>query len=292
MMRRLLLPPFLAVAICLIPVATHAEMLLTGGHYDITVRPDGQIYIDDDGVVGLQDSVIFTPDNSRPLVHNDQPTQQDLSYPGQTRFVRYEGDDWEFVGVQPGEMFWRLPRHGSLARQDGNWAVPFPGFALHDDDIGAGAVWEDIGDRPTYVVHGVTAPEGGHFALYNTFLSTVENESGRLETLHEVWAQTFDNEWDSDNGWNVAGPRNWPPHGHAAWAFSKPGDYEITIRAFHTDFGVDGFADGTLRFHVVPEPATWAMLLSGAVVVAVPAARRWRRGRKAAAEQETAAQQA
>lgn len=58
-------------------------------------------------------------------------------------------------------------------------------------------------------------------------------------------------------------------HGHLFWGFSAPGDYVIELRAsgVHATDGAVGSDPAGYRFQVVPEPATGALLVLGAVLL-------------------------
>lgn len=58
-------------------------------------------------------------------------------------------------------------------------------------------------------------------------------------------------------------------HAHYFWGFSEPGDYEVLLSAsgVHAKDGAVASDPAGYRFHVVPEPATETLLLTGAALV-------------------------
>ena len=135
-----------------------------------------------------------------------------------------------------GEPVWILP-----AKE--NPQLPFLGLAA--EEIGGGVFEDDILELS---LSGLSGP--GHFALY-----TVDGFG-----TPTVLMNTRDGISGADTADIIAGS-----HGHANWAFSAAGDYELTFTASGTPTGGTPLgATATFSFQAVPEPGTAALAVLGA----------------------------
>lgn len=143
---------------------------------------------------------------------------------------------FSFLGT-PGETIYLLPATE-------NPALPFLGLAA--EEIAAG-IFE--GNTLSLSLTDYAGP--GEFALF-----TVDAFG-----TPTVLMNTRDGLDGSDRATLLAGS-----HGHANWAFSAPGDYDLTFTASGTLAGGGGPVTSdpaTFRFTVVPEPGTTTLLLIG-----------------------------
>ena len=128
---------------------------------------------------------------------------------------------FEFIGLTPGEPFWRLPQSTVV-----NSKSLFLGMAaelMNSSDIARLDTWNPNDPRGANFnfkwlklnLRDVRGPSGGHFSLW---------QEGSPPT---VWMSTFENGvTDSDAYYQIPGS-----HDHFAWRFTKPGLYEIDIQA-------------------------------------------------------------
>ncbi len=124
-----------------------------------------------------------------------------------------------------------------------NPALPFLGLAAEEVEPGLFA-----GDLLTLTLTGAAGP--GEFALFTV-------DAFGSPTVH---MNTRDGITAADHTTLLAGS-----HGHANWAFSAPGDYDLTFVASGTLEGGGSVSSdpATFRFTVVPEPGPAALLVLG-----------------------------
>lgn len=146
---------------------------------------------------------------------------------------------FSFLGA-PGDTVYILPTIE-------NPALPFLGLAA--EEIAPGLF---VGNVLTLTLTGATGP--GEFALFT--VDAFGNPTVHMNTRDGVDA--------NDKTTLLAGS-----HGHANWAFSAPGDYDLTFVASGTLEGGGPVSSepGTFRFTVVPEPRTAALFVLGTVLL-------------------------
>lgn len=140
-----------------------------------------------------------------------------------------------FLGA-PGDPLYLLP--AAL-----NPALPFLGLAA--EEVGTGLFQ---GNVLTLTLAGAVGP--GEFALFT--VDAFGSPSVRMNTRDGVTA--------ADHITLLAGS-----HSHANWAFSAPGDYDLTFVASGTLEGGTSVSSepATFRFTVVPEPSPAALAALG-----------------------------
>jgi surface-anchored protein len=109
-----------------------------------------------------------------------------------------------------------------------------------------------LNDRITLSLAGVTGP--GQFALYEVDAFGTPS----------VFMNSADGITDADRVDLLAGT-----HRHANWAFTMPGEYEVSFRASGTLADGLAFTQSDVvayNFSVVPEPNAWSLLLLGGAV--------------------------
>ncbi len=146
---------------------------------------------------------------------------------------------FSFLGP-PGSPVYLLP-------STENPELPFLGLAAEEVDSGIFA-----GNTLNLTLVNFSGP--GEFALF-----TVDAFGAP-----SVKMNTRDGVDDSDFATVLAGS-----HGHANWAFSAPGDYELTLLSSGTlGGGAPAAAEpGTFTFRVVPEPGTAELLSLSALLL-------------------------
>ncbi len=125
-----------------------------------------------------------------------------------------------------------------------NPALPFLGLAAEEVEPGLFA-----GNLLTLTLTGAAGP--GEFALFT--VDAFGSPTVHMNTRGGITA--------ADHTTLQAGS-----HGHAQWAFTAPGDYDLTFVASGTLEGGGGSVSSepaTFRFTVVPEPAPAALLILG-----------------------------
>lgn len=144
-----------------------------------------------------------------------------------------------FLGA-PGDTVYILPSNE-------NPALPFLGLAAEEVPPG---LFQN--DTLTLTLTGASGP--GEFALFT--LDAFGVPSVRMNTRDGVDV--------NDKVTLLAGS-----HGHANWAFSAMGDYELTFVASGTlvGGGTINSEAGTFRFTVVPEPNAGVLLVLGTVLL-------------------------
>lgn len=144
-----------------------------------------------------------------------------------------------FLGA-PGDTVYLLPTVE-------NPALPFLGLAAEEIESGLFQ-----GDTLTLSLTGASGP--GEFALFA--VDAFGTPTVLMNTRDGVDA--------SDRAALRAGS-----HGHANWAFSAPGDYDLTFVASGTLEGGGPLSSepGTFRFTVVPEPSPAALLALGTLLL-------------------------
>lgn len=170
--------------------------------------------------------------------------------------IGQEGDwasDWrnvpESLGLVQGDKFWNLP-------ETFEGGIPFLGIGAEEVPKG---VFQN--NRIRLALVDMVAPEDGEFTLWAAGAN--------------VRMQTFNGIDESSDYVDVDAT----VHGHWNWAFSKPGDYYLTLRASGTLVEGGQFLETTDTFHfqVVPEPSAITLVGVGlGTVVCVGAARRRR----------------
>ncbi len=145
------------------------------------------------------------PPNNAVILLKDQPFQ-----PG-NRLLRPEPEEWNFIGVGPGEPFWCIPQN--------SWNGVWQGFSFcsgcsvffeEDPRVNATGNWRVVSlKNKRYLGRGT-----GHYSTWS------QGAFGELTT----WMTTVD-------GINPAQDRYWigGDHAHPATGFSDLGLYEITI---------------------------------------------------------------
>lgn len=155
-----------------------------------------------------------------------------------------------FLGM-PGAPVWILP---AVEHPD----LPFLGLAAEEIESGLFA-----GDTLRLTLNAVSGP--GAFALYR-----VDGFGQPTLFMRSADGITSDDFIDIPAG----------SHGHANWAFTAPGDYELTFTASGTPVGGTGIAAvGTFKFQAVPEPGVMALLGLGGAALG------WRRRRASGARE-------
>jgi surface-anchored protein len=180
-------------------------------------------------------------------VHQEEPVDQEFA-PGEAVFsigpastaVSPGGPFTSFLG-NAGTPVWVL-------RTTENEQLPFLGFGTEE------LTASDWSDNIRLSLKAVRGP--GTFSVWGV--------SGF--GAPDLKMSTVDGITDDDRLLLVPGS-----HGHFNVGFSAPGDYLVTLEASGTHF-IDGLRTSdpaTYRFQVIPEPSTWALTLTGAVVGAL-----------------------
>jgi len=160
--------------------------------------------------------------------------------PQSVQIPRPDGTEWNFLGVAAGEPVWIFSQQSQLG-------VPFLGF----DTAKAG------GGTGTYTLANVTVrPPNGEVSLF---------QLGGFGTPGAVYWSTAEVGVDA-----VTVPAG--THVHYAFAFTKPGYYELPL--IGTGSGFSGEATGTLAFQVVPEPSSVLLAVAGLAATGLAVRRR------------------
>jgi len=124
-----------------------------------------------------------------------------------------------------------------------NPELPFVGLAAEEVESGV-----FVGNNLRLTLSGYQGP--GEFALFTV-------DAFGSPTAH---MNTRDGLSGADHVNIAAGS-----HAHANWAFSTPGDYSLTFIASGTLAGGGAIESdpATFAFTVIPEPHTWALLVTG-----------------------------
>ena len=160
--------------------------------------------------------------------------------------TRQEGSEFDFIGVEAGEPVWILP-------QNRNPDIAYPGFAVDRTDNGTFARYFESDPRidaerdwVKIELVEVRGPEGAHFGSY----STIERQAGELVG---VWMSTSDGITPDDAFWQREGG-----HSHANFFFTKPGVYEVDLKASgFIDVNDNRVFDPGLDVFTESEPATF-----------------------------------
>jgi surface-anchored protein len=203
-------------------------------------------------------------------IHYD-PTDEDLD-PATTTLralsqaieARPAGSNYNFIGVNPGDAYWRLPQS-----QSDNPEVLYLGFGADDIDDADGAhvkSWSPTDSRVSgpgkwfkVQMNSLTGPTGGKMSMWESTLSGPK-----------VWMATSDGITTGDGGdstYVLLGG-----DAHYNWGFTLPGIYEatFTVSGFDTDGSAVTSDPTTYTFDVqaVPEPASIGLLAgSGAILL-------------------------
>jgi surface-anchored protein len=167
-----------------------------------------------------------------------KPDEIVIVVPNSAVFARPAGTAWFFLGNAPGDDTWHLPQSGTDAE---TFASPFLGIGAEEAATG---VFQN--DRLYLTLIEVDGP--GHFSLYKVSFG-----------LPVVYMADSDGIFADDRVTVQAGG-----HGHYNMAFSQAGDYRITFEASALSVEGDRLThQAVFHFHVIPEPATLALLLAG-----------------------------
>jgi len=195
---RLTLSMMLAIAATTLPLAAHQRTLLDFGHLDL----DWTFSNDEWTAKAVWDEVwpeLELEPNEAVLVAKDKP------YPSEgSRTIRETGSQWEFIGVNAGEPFWRLPSGA------GSNPILEPGFATYGVQSGPGPVRINLANV-TFHGGGV-----GHVSVYTGGDNTPVN-------LHMTTTDGID-----ANDFYLMGRGD---HRHVNWAFSAKGVYKVSLTA-------------------------------------------------------------
>lgn len=200
-------------------------------------------------------------------VHNETDNPPDgieyspdeaLLYGGKnTRTNRSASSAFDFIGVGPGQQYWRLPQSQAPG-------VIFLGVGAEEIADGTFADWTPTdprvgGQSGPYIELDLVAVRGpGDFSVWSS------TDDGPL-----VWMSTHDGGITSDDSlFALSGS-----HSHFNYGFTKAGLYEVDLRA--TAYLGPGQANpvtsDVVTYHfgieAVPEPASWLMLAVGGVAL-------------------------
>lgn len=217
------LPAVLVTAGLLVPDAP-AAVVYSKGHGDIGIAYEGGAF---EPHWHLHAGAVV---DGTPLGADDEfePDALVALVPGPS-IARPAGATWDFLGAAAGDPIWFLPQSADPGK-------PFLGIAseeLNPTD------WTSL----TLSLVGISGPAGGHFSLW---------QSGLFGP--EVKFATSDGITGADSFSLIVGG-----HDHYNWGFTKPGDYELTLRweGLHVTDGTIS-AEGAFGFTVVPEPGAYA----------------------------------
>jgi surface-anchored protein len=207
---------------------------------------------------GHVDIGIGYADNAFDLhVHQEEPLDQEFA-PGEAVFAIGPAA----AGLSPGGAFTGfLGATGTpvwVLRTTENEQLPFLGFGTEE------LTASDWSGNITLSLKAVSGP--GTFSIWGT--SGFGAPELKMSTIDGITA--------GDRLPLVPGS-----HGHFNVGFSAPGDYSVTLEASGTHL-IDGLRTSdpaTYRFQVIPEPATWALALTGAGVGILALRRRWPKNR-------------
>jgi surface-anchored protein len=167
------------------------------------------------------------------------PNAAVILVPNSAMFLRPAGAAWDLIGNNAGGNTWVLPSSKSTATAQG---TPFLGAGAEEVNAGVFA-----NNQLTLTLTGVSGP--GHFSLYTTSLGVPTFLMSSFDGISSADSTTL----------NVGS------HRHLNFAFTSPGDYEITFEAsgILADTQQTVTDQATFTFHVVPEPATLSLLALG-----------------------------
>ncbi len=153
---------------------------------------------------------------------------RDALFPEGERELRPGGTEWDFLGVDEGELLWIYPESSS--------AYAWLGF----DDTTSG-----LSDPVKFQLAHVEGPVGGHFSLFRTISATPE-----------VFMSTVDGIDVDDVYAKPAG------HHHLNWAFTRKGVWAVDFKvSAHLIAGnqptAPGPTDTTRLFFAIGEKAAW-----------------------------------
>lgn len=114
---------------------------------------------------------------------------------------RPEGEQWDSLGIGPGEGFWLLPEVAEAG---------MPWFGMSAEAVSSGLFVDEV---LTLELAVERMPEGAAVSSFYT------DDLGELRYLYS----TLDDVWDA--------PVHVSAHAHMNWVFSKPGDYYLRFAA-------------------------------------------------------------
>jgi len=189
-----------AFAATTLTLAAQQRTLLDFGHLDLDWRFSNNkwsvkaVWDDDWPIVELEPHELV-------LVAKDKPFPNEGS-----RTVRNSGSQWDFIGVDAGQTFWRLPADAR------DYLVLEPGFSTNSVSGGPGGVRIDLVD---VAFHG----EGvGHFSVYT---------GGDVDNVPPTLHMHTTNGIDANDSYLMGRG----DHRHVNWAFSAKGVYEVSLTA-------------------------------------------------------------